>query len=195
MIESNEPVIKYKKGDNVIVTGYEYDSPIETVLVGKSGIVVTTNPDGMTLVQFESNWNNMMHRGTELHRITEEEGTCWWINQNVLGILSFSNSDEYIYNMNLLWKNDDNWNSVTVVPGFICVNVKRLQNNSFTFNIKDDITNTLYRTNYGWSFIENTDNNIMKYNEYLRVTAEIKRLQQLNEVLFDNIIHLGKESC
>jgi len=31
MIESNEPVIKYKKGDNVIVTGYEYDSPIETV--------------------------------------------------------------------------------------------------------------------------------------------------------------------
>lgn len=103
------------------------------------------------------------------------------------------NDGEYIYNMNLVWSLNS-WTSERVSPGIIVTNVKKLPNNSFTFNIKGN-TQTLYRTNYGWSFIENTPDNIAKYNEYLRVKSVISTLQLENDVLFSNIIHLGEQSC
>lgn len=102
---------------------------------------------------------------------------------------SVPNNGEYIYNMNMIWS-CDTWTSEKVQPGVIVTNVRKMPNNSFTFNIKGD--NTLYRTNYGWAFIENTPDNVVKYNEYLRVKSEIYTMQLENDILFANIIHLGK---
>lgn len=103
---------------------------------------------------------------------------------------SIPNDGEYIYNMNMVWSLNS-WTSERVSPGIIVTNVKKLPNNSFTFNIKGN-TQTLYQTNYGWTFIENTPDNIVKYKEYLRVKSVISTLQLENDILFSNIIHLGK---
>lgn len=103
---------------------------------------------------------------------------------------SVPNNGEYIYNLDMVWK-PGCLKNIPVSPGIIVINVKKLENNSFTFNIKADDTNTLYCTNYGWSFIENTPDNILLYNELLRIDKEIQSLTIQREENINRMVHLG----
>jgi hypothetical protein len=103
---------------------------------------------------------------------------------------SVPNNGEYIYNLDMVWKPGYS-EHIPVSPGIIVINVKKLENNSFTFNIKADDTNTLYRTNYGWAFIENAPDNILLYNEQLRIDKEIQCLKLQRKENFNRMVHLG----
>ena len=96
------------------------------------------------------------------------------------------NGMEYIYNFHLKWL-VNNMTSFDIERGTIVINVKKQENNSFIFNIKGDDTNTIYTTNYGWAFIENTDENSIKYIEYLILEKEIEHLQKEKDLLFKTI--------
>ena len=98
---------------------------------------------------------------------------------------------EYIYNHNTVWL-ASHYRAINVDKGRIVINLIKQQNNSFTFNFKDDESKTLYHTNYGWSFIESSPLNIEIYNEYLLKIHQIELLNVETERLFDSLPHLGK---
>ena len=81
---------------------------------------------------------------------------------------------EYIYLLNMVWR-PNSLKSIPIKRGTIVHNVKKLPNDSFEFNIDD--SGTIYRTNYGWSLVENTEDNRSRLEDYETANNKLKELE------------------
>lgn len=89
---------------------------------------------------------------------------------------------EYIYNLDLAWVKDK-LDCVDFKKGSIVTNVTKLENNSYSFIFE----NNEYKTNYGWSLIENTSENLDNLNAYDKLMFEIKKFEDQASILRKNI--------
>lgn len=86
---------------------------------------------------------------------------------------------EYIYTMDMVWK-IGSFETVKINKRTIVTDVKRMPNNSLQFTVKE--TGERYESNYGWAFVENTDEANKIYAVYLE---KEKILQKLKKECFD----------
>ena len=91
---------------------------------------------------------------------------------------------EYIYNLDMVWKNGS-FESYPIEEGTIVNNVKKLENNSYEFTVKE--TGEEFSCTYGWAFWENTPENLVKikiYNHQNEIykEAEKSRLRSLDQI-------------
>ena len=84
---------------------------------------------------------------------------------------------EYIYNLDMIWTMDSH-EQKTITERIIVENVKQMEvEGGYCFNIKGENDN-YYISNYGWAFIENTNENIELLKQ-IDLENEILKKQQL----------------
>ena len=83
---------------------------------------------------------------------------------------------EYIYLHDLAWKKDVAFESFDFEYGSVVIDVKKNDNDSLEFTCKK--SGERFRTNYGWSFAENTPDNAKKINAYLESDKKLDELKK-----------------
>ena len=103
---------------------------------------------------------------------------------------------EYIYNLDTIWLKGKH-ESLTVQKGIIVENVEQLDAGDYSFNIKGETE--IYSCSYGWTFIENTERNILLLKEIDKEAIllqqqeeKIEKLRHSLDRLFKNINSFGK---
>lgn len=98
---------------------------------------------------------------------------------------------KYIYLLDKVWKNNE-LGSYPIKFGSVVVDVIKLENDSFEF--KDEETGEVWRTNYGWTLAEKTEENIENINKYLKSKKKLDDLKKETNKLRSDIIDLDGPS-
>lgn len=91
---------------------------------------------------------------------------------------------QYIYYHDKAWKAND-LGSISVVQGSLVENVIQLDNKSYEFNFLGNPER--FRSNYGWSFIENTASNRRAIQMFERDQSEVERLTKRRDESWNKI--------
>lgn len=82
---------------------------------------------------------------------------------------------EYIYRHNMAWK-PGQLEHIPIKIGTIVIDVIQLENKSYEFTCKE--TGEKFKTNYGWSFAENTPKNVKLIK---RLDKKFEKLKQFKK--------------
>lgn len=116
-----------------------------------------------------------------------------------MGMLDFLINDnkkptvgmEYIYLLDMVWE-DGRFESLPFEYGSIVTDVEIMDNSSFKFKLKG--SDKIYKTNYGWSLVENTVENKIKLDKYLESNKKLEEIKIETKRLRNEVKDLNGQS-